>query len=316
MNKIDVSVVVPMYNEQTYIAECLNSIVSQDFSSYEIILVDDGSTDNGLEIAEGILKDTEIRHKIIRQKNRGVGQARNEGIRNSSGEFIVFVDSDDWIKSNHLKCLYNSIKGNDLAFTGLAKIDENKNMIQESRLSAKSISALELIELELKMEIPFNFCQIMYRKDLIDHYFSKTVVYGEDTEFAIKNIINAETVGICNDVTYFYRQYEGSSTGKASFKRFEFIQILENLQDNFNEYPELVELTRKNRIPKAIFGNLMYFVYNDYNTDEVLEEMKRLDLFTKLGEFEGDSKFKFKSRLFLLNPKIYIKMWKKFKNSI
>lgn len=316
LNNFEVSVVIPMYNEEEYIGECLKSVVCQDFDSYEIIVVDDGSTDNGPEIAEEILKASEVPYRIIRQKNRGVGQARNSGIENSNGRFIVFIDSDDWVKENHLKCLHGAVEGNDLAFTGLAKIDENKQIIRESRLENKSISVMDFIVLELEMKLPFNFCQIMYRKDSITQMFSKKAVYGEDTEFALKNIINSMRIGICSDITYFYRQHESSSTNNVSFRRFEFVQILEGLQSYFKDYPQLSMLIERNRIPKAIFGNMMYFIYNGYDCNEVLEEMERLDFYDKLEMFEGDGKFKLKTRLFLLNPKLYIKMWKKFKNSI
>ena len=79
---------------------------------------------------------------------------------------------------------------------------------------------------------------------------------------------------------------------------------------------DLADLIITSRIPKAIFGNMNFFFYNDYDFDEVLAKMKELDLLDKLSKFEGDSKFKNKIRLFLLNPKLYYKMWKKLKNSI
>lgn len=78
----------------------------------------------------------------------------------------------------------------------------------------------------------------------------------------------------------------------------------------------MANLIITSRIPKAIFGNMNYFFYNDYDFDETILKMHQLDLFTKLSKFEGNSKFKFKIKLFLLSPKIYYKMWKKFKNSI
>ena len=316
LNNIDISVIVPLYNGAKYIAECLNSIISQDFNSYEIILIDDGSTDDGLEIAKNILKKTSIPNKIIQQDNHGVGYTRNIGIENSNGRFIVFVDCDDTISKNHLKCLYKAIENNDFAFTGLSKIDENRNTIQENKLEGTSIDSLDLIKLELTMKNPFNFCQLMYKKDLIKELFLTDAVYGEDTDFALKNLINGNTVGICNDITYFYRQHSQSSINKVDFKRFEFIETLENLQIYFKDYPQLTNLIETNRIPKAIFGNMLYFFVNDYEYNSVIAEMERLNLFSKLEKFEGDTKFKFKTKLFLLNPKLYIKMWKRFKNSI
>ena len=79
---------------------------------------------------------------------------------------------------------------------------------------------------------------------------------------------------------------------------------------------DLSQLVIMSRIPRAIFGNMNYFFYNGYDFDEVIGKMKELDLFNKLSKFEGDSKFKLKIRLFLLNPKIYYNVWKRLKNSI
>ena len=318
MNNIYVSVIIPVYNRESYIAECLDSVISQEFDhSYEIILIDNGSTDRSLEISRNILNNCEIPSKIIVQKNNlGVSNARNEGIKKSNGRYIVFIDDDDWIAKNHLKCLYRAIKNNDFAFTGLVKIDENKNIIYESRIDSTSITTIDLIKLELSMDVTFSFCQLMYSRDLINNFFVESNSYGEDTDFALKNLINGQNVGICSDITYFYRQHNDSSINKADFKRFEFIQILENLKDYFSDYPQLVNLIITNRIPRAIFGNMLFFFVNDYSYDDVIFYMNKLDLFDKLRRFKGNLKYRLKINLFLLNPRLYIKLWKKFKNSI
>ena len=83
-----------------------------------------------------------------------------------------------------------------------------------------------------------------------------------------------------------------------------------------NNKEELADLIITSRIPKAIFGNMNFFFYNNYDFNEVLDKMKELDLLTKLSKFQGDSKFKLKIKLFLLNPKLYYKIWRKLKNSI
>lgn len=318
MNNIDVSIIIPVYNRELYIAECLNSVISQEFDhSYEIILIDNGSTDRSLDISRNILNNCEIPSKIIVQKNNlGASNARNKGIKNASGKYIVFLDDDDWISKNHLNCLYRAISNNDFAFTGLAKIDESKNIVNESIIDSSSITTIDLIKLELTMRITFSFCQLMYSRDLIKEFFVEGDIYGEDTDFALKNLINGQNVGICSDITYFYRQHNDSSINKADFKRFEFIHILENLEDYFRDYPQLVNLIITNRIPKAIFGNMLFFLVNDYSDDDVIEHMNKLNLFYKLKNFKGDLKYRLKINLFLLNPRLYIKLWKKFKNSI
>ena len=107
MDNIDVSVIVPVYNLSQYIGQTLNSIINQDFDNYEIIVIDDGSTDDSLDVIHETLKNTNIPHKIIHQRNGGVSVARNNGIEVSRGEYVVFVDGDDCILENHLSSLYN-----------------------------------------------------------------------------------------------------------------------------------------------------------------------------------------------------------------
>ena len=95
MNKI-ISVIIPVYNVENYIEKCLNSIVNQTYNNLEIIIIDDGSTDNSIAIAEKIAENDK-RIRIISQVNQGVSSARNLGLDNASGEYILFIDSDDWL---------------------------------------------------------------------------------------------------------------------------------------------------------------------------------------------------------------------------
>ena len=95
LNKI-ISVIIPVYNVENYIEKCLNSIVNQTYNNLEIIIIDDGSTDNSIAIAEKIAENDK-RIRIISQVNQGVSSARNLGLDNASGEYILFIDSDDWL---------------------------------------------------------------------------------------------------------------------------------------------------------------------------------------------------------------------------
>ena len=119
-------------------------------------------------------------------------------------------------------------------------------------------------------------------------------------------------------MTYYYVQHSDSAIKSTEYRRFGVIEIFENLADfyNKNNKAELANLIITSRIPKAIFGNMNFFFHNGYDFDEVMAKMKELDLFTKLSRYQGDSKFKLKIRLFLLNPKMYYRTWMRLKNSI
>lgn len=318
MDNFKVSVIVPVYNSCEYIGSTLDSIINQDFSSFELIVIDDGSTDNSLEIIKEKLSKSTISYEIIHQENAGVSCARNVGIEKASGEYLVFVDSDDYITGNHLSELYNG--ETDFSLIQFIKKDGDK-LSTPDHYSKRSMSCDEFIKKELKMEIYFNFWQLMYKASIIKDNnirFSPDVIYGEDIEFALKALIYGKDIAISNEVTYYYIQHPASAIKTSEYRRFEIVGIFEQMAEFYRGLgrDDLADLIVTSRIPKAIFGNMNFFFYNDYDFDEVLAKMKELDLLDKLSKFEGDSKFKNKIRLFLLNPKLYYKMWKKLKNSI
>lgn len=318
MDNIKVSVIIPVFNEEEYISTALDSVINQNFDSFEVIIVDDGSTDNTLKIIEDKFSNLDISHKIIHQENSGVSSARNRGIDGACGEYIVFVDGDDYILTGHLSELYNP----DYDFNLIQMVKKQGNELTNPHYyDVGEMKTEDFIKLELEMKIPFNFVQLSYKRDIIvknNLKFREDVSYGEDTDFALKALSLGEKIGFTNEITYYYLQHEESLISTSKLKRFDYIPVLEDLAVFFENHNQndLASLIHTSRIPKAIFGNMNYFFYNDYDFDEVMNKMKELDLFTKLAKFEGDKKFALKIRLFLFNPKLYYKMWKRFKNSI
>jgi glycosyltransferase involved in cell wall biosynthesis len=318
MDKIDVSVIVPVYNSEEYIGATLDSIINQDFRNFELIVIDDGSTDRSLEVINQKLSDTTLSYNVIHQENSGVSAARNRGIDAANGEYLVFIDADDYVSENHLSELYNG--RTDFSMIQFIKKEGDK-VSAPHHFSAESMSCDDFIRKELNMEMPFNFWQLMYRASLINGNsirFNPDLVYGEDIDFALRALLFGSEVAISNEATYFYIQHSESAINTSKFRRFEVIEIFENIAEFYRSQgrDDLADLIVTSRIPKAIFGNMNYFFYNDYDFDEVIGKMKELDLMTKLSKYEGDGKFKSKIRLFLLSPKLYYKTWKKLKNSI
>lgn len=318
MDNIKVSVILPVFNEERYIKATLDSIINQNFNDYEVIVIDDGSSDDTLNIVEKTFEGLSLPHQIVHQENAGVSAARNKGISLSRGEYIVFVDGDDYILTNHLSQLYN--EGYDFGLTQMVK-KENDNFSNIHYYGFEEISTEDFIRLELEMKIPFNFVQLSYKTDIIKKYnlkFREDVTYGEDTDFAIRALSYGNSIKISNEITYYYIQHQDSLISTSKLKRFDYIPVLEDLALFFKNQnrSDLAELIYTSRIPRAIFGNMNYFFYKDYDYDEVIKKMNDLDLFKKLSKFKGDKKFGLKIKLFLLNPKLYYILWKKFKNSI
>ena len=318
IDSIDVSVIVPVFNSEEYIGTRLDSIINQDFKSFELIVIDDGSTDNSLEIINQKLSKSTISYNVIHQENSGVSSARNRGIDAAKGKYLVFIDADDYVTGNHLSELYNG--QTDFSMIQFIKKDGDK-LSSPHHFAAELMYCDDFIKKELNMEMPFNFWQLMYRASLINDNgirFNPNLVYGEDIDFALRALLFGDEIAISNEATYYYIQHPQSAINTTEFRRFEVVDIFEKLAEFYRSQgrDDLANLIITSRIPKAIFGNMNYFFYNGYDFDEVIGKMKELDLLSKLSRYEGDSKFKSKIKLFLLSPKLYYKTWKRLKNSI
>lgn len=337
-----ISIILPVYNSEKYIKNTLESIKKQTYTNYELLIINDGSTDKSQEIINQTLENTEINYKIYTQKNQGVSAARNKGLENAKGDYIIFVDSDDTITENHLQSLKNAQEkeNTDFAFTQMIIKKDGKTLTKKDAYQTlegkKQLTGYQLIKHELMMDVPFRFCQIMYKKQTIENHnlrFTQNVTYGEDTEFALKSLLYAKTVAYTNTPTYHYLQNDTSSTSQSFTERFNFIQILEDLSKYYHDYKmpkeelldypylqEIIDLIENYRIPKAIFGNLMYLFYKDYPYTEAMKTMEKINYQERLRRFKPYSKkdliFLFKTQIFLINPKIYYKLWKTFKNTI
>ena len=130
MDNIEVSVVVPIYNVEKYLRQCLESLVNQNFDDYEIILINDGATDNSMKIAQEF-EDKYKNIKLLSKKNAGLGAARNTGMKYVTGKYVLFVDSDDYVSPEYISELYNVInrEDSDIVICSHEKIYENKTEI-------------------------------------------------------------------------------------------------------------------------------------------------------------------------------------------
>ena len=124
-----VSIIIPVYNCEKYIEKCINSIINQTYKDFEVIIVDDGSIDNSIEICNKLIK-TDKRFKITRQTNKGVSCARNLGLELAKGEYITFIDSDEWVENTFIECLLKGIleEQADMSVCGIVR-ESLKNVI-------------------------------------------------------------------------------------------------------------------------------------------------------------------------------------------
>lgn len=198
-----ISIIVPAYNEEKYIARCLDSILNQTFTDFEVICVDDGSTDNTFNIlTEYSKKDS----RIIPLKNtgKGVSSARNFGIENSKGEYLGFVDSDDFIQPQMYEFLYKAICENNCDMS-ICDSKRTGNIFSEYfNYSAKEITCSELLQ-ENKIDSFLCIWTKLVKKDIIKEKIKfENYKIGEDTLFCSNLWINSKTVSFINLPLYIY----------------------------------------------------------------------------------------------------------------
>lgn len=203
-----ISIIVPIYNVENYLRNCVDSIINQTYQNLEIILIDDGSTDNSGHICdEYVQKDNRI--VVIHQKNSGVSVARNVGIHKASGEWICFIDSDDWIEKEFIEILLENANQyhSDVAFCGYHKIYEEKKEKINSDGEIKKYSSNEFLVKVLNVQTSYGFVHMkLIKKSVLDGIlFDKNLIVAEDALLNIKLCENASSFLLIPQALYNYR---------------------------------------------------------------------------------------------------------------
>lgn len=218
-----VSVIIPVYNVEQYLSKCLESVINQTLQDIEIICINDGSTDNSLQILEEYAqKDSRI--IVINQQNQGVAAARNKGLEIASGCYIGFVDPDDWVDSDFFEKLYEKSENETIDI-----LKGNFDIVHTDG-TTETTKEQEQIEKELQQtNFPFNsfysaWLSAIYKKDLIDNYkinFPDTL-YLEDIAFLHKFLYVASSFGLVNNTFYHnFKRPDSLTTKKQDKKMYE-----------------------------------------------------------------------------------------------
>lgn len=225
-----ISVIVPVYNVEKYLRECLDSIVNQTLEDIEIICINDGSTNNSFDILEEyVAKDNKI--KIINQEHMGVGAARNNALNFVQGEYLAFIDSDDFIRTDMLEIVYNKFKETeaDIVQFDYTICEENgkrnkrfslsEKLKRESNYELKNNSTFKLSDINNALTGLRMYCwDKMYRTDFIKENNIKFAEssFCEDQIFSISSYLLAKKIFYLNDYLYTYRIREGSLSHRPS----------------------------------------------------------------------------------------------------
>lgn len=202
-----ISVIVPVYNVEKYINRCIDSIINQTYKNLEIILVDDGSQDSSGQICDDYSKK-DSRIKVIHKENNGVSSARNTGLDNVTGEWIAFIDADDWIEKNYCEMLINE-KQKDIDIIGCGYKRVNGNSVKRINYDNKTImfDNIEFINKLLNVQNGYGFVHTkLYRRSLIGNIrFDVKLRVAEDALFNIQIASNTNKIKIINHDLYDYR---------------------------------------------------------------------------------------------------------------
>ncbi|MCT4542600.1 MAG: glycosyltransferase [Vallitalea sp.] len=277
---IDISIVIPVYNVEKYLHRCICSVLKQTFANYEIILVDDGSTDNSGSICDEY-KRKDSRIKVIHKKNRGLSAARNTGIENAKSEFITFIDSDDFIHPKMLEILHCNIISYkaDVSIINYQKVYENEKITMID-LSENSITLYNNIDgtkrivekSERNMIVAWGK---LYRLNLFSDIKYPIDKLHEDEFVTYKLLYKSSKTVVSDAKLYFYFQRDNSITGnKYSIKRLEKLDALEEAIHFFEEK------NKQELIYLACYRYLLniqiayYKVKYEMNNEEILDKLK------------------------------------------
>ncbi|MDC6389770.1 glycosyltransferase [Maribacter sp. PR1] len=234
-----VSVIVPIYNVEKYLDRCLNSLLNQTLQDIEIILVDDGSPDNCPSLCDAYaLKDSRI--KVIHKENAGLGFARNSGLEIATGDFVAFVDSDDYVDVNMYQKLYKTALDNslDTVYCGLNNVDAELNIIPISEVSEFTLfdtpEKIQQVLLDMIATEPSSKVERKYRMSVWHAIYSRKIIVknnikfwsereylSEDIIFDIDYLSNATRIAIIPDSFYYYCFNEDSLTKSFRADRLE-----------------------------------------------------------------------------------------------
>lgn len=263
---MDFSIIIPVYNVEKYIEQCIESILSQKYMNFELILVNDGSTDRSGEICE-IYSKKDKRVITIHKKNGGQSEARNCGLNKSKGKYIIFIDSDDYIANdNFLLDIHEKTKNDhDIILFKFKKYYDDKNSFSNCsfsfknalRKSNKGDILMSLVEDDAYYGSPWTKC---IKKELLvsnNIEFQKGLL-GEDMDWYFYVVIKAQTISLLDESYIIYRQRAGSTTATYKLKNLvDYIEIMEKWSSEIKNSFEIDDKTKE-----ALLGALAKYYAN------------------------------------------------------
>ena len=234
MEQVKVSIIIPIYNAENYLNQCLNSLKKQTYKNIEVLMINDGSKDNSEKICKSFLNDN--RFKLINKKSTGVSASRNVGIKESTGKYIFFVDADDWCDDDLIKSCVNNFENYDMISFEYFKCFLNKNIRMELNINNNSDIHKEILNSNHIGGYLWNksfIASIIKNNNIL---FDETINYCEDLLFIKQYLKYVKTVKYINKPLYYYRIRKNSVS--YNFYNKNNISILKACDILITEYKE------------------------------------------------------------------------------
>ena len=311
-----ISVIVPVYNVGKYIGECIESILKQTYKDWELILVVDGATDNSADICNHY-KNTDSRIKVIEKPNGGVSSARNAGIKAATGDYIMFVDGDDWVEPDILEVMHNCIKENQVDAC-YCHIYYKENEIEATGIPNSYINKILKSEDALRMHLKFCFVaspcfSLTVRAKVADLFFNEQIHTYEDWEYNFRQLYNLDSLYVLDKAFYHYRTVAGSaSKSELNNRKLTCFQIVDEvkLYVEKNNLPYNTELKVLN--VHFLYHMLVILANGKYNKEPAKElcRQARKILFSVLTSKTMSSKKKLYTLMTAIHPRLFCVAYK------
>lgn len=298
------SIIIPVYNVEKYIEKCLESVMTQSYQDFEVIVVNDGTKDNSIE------KIKKYPVKIITQKNKGLSAARNKGAQHATGEYLIFLDSDDYWEKDLLKEINKSLKNNpDIVRFQIKEVYENETSKEYKEQPFQDKSGEEAFELICKYHFVENAgCYAIKRKYYHKNRFKfKEGTLHEDFGLIPLVIIKANIVNSINYVGYNYLQRKGSIMNSINYEKTE-----KKVKDFYNHYQSLLtEIDKTNlnsKVFKSFITNSVLIKIGELKKEDYKKYLKKLKEAKAIDNILADTiPRKIKKLLIRISPKIFYK---------
>lgn len=326
---INVSIITPVYNVERCIHKTINSIINQSSKDFELLLIDDGSKDRSIEIARDLLEKSDINYRIITQENSGVSAARNRGIQEAIGEYVCFLDSDDYIHKDYIKLMYEKASefNCDLVFCDYVQVDSKDNILVASttRYLDNFIDGRDAALKQLSCDITIGMGSALYKTSIIKEnniLFDSSRKYAEDVVFTVKALLNMKKIISVNEALMFYVRWDSSVTNAISLKHldcyYSFVDLLEYVKVH-GEFKEIEKFLVEYKIPYAI-SHVFSILSRDEKFHEELFEFLKDDRVKKALKMYRLQRFDKNSIRYLIQcrgirhcPKVFSKVFARIK---